>query len=92
VFGDAKYSSGEVRCAADDLFGIFTDGLVETTDAWEEEFGLKRLENILCEFAGRPLALVYDAALDAVRRHRRQRADRRPMLVGVRSPRQPLFG
>jgi len=36
LFPAANYSSGHVTCATGDLVAIFTDGLVETTDACEE--------------------------------------------------------
>jgi serine phosphatase RsbU (regulator of sigma subunit) len=89
LFPAANYSSGRVNCQAGDLFAIFTDGLVETRDAREEEFGLQRMENVLCKFAGRPLVEIYDAALDAVRRHGEQADDRTLMLVRVLGPDSP---
>lgn len=81
LFPAASYSSGHATYGAKDLFAIFTDGLVETTDAWEEEFGLQRMGNVLLQFAGRPLTEIYDAAPDAVRRHGRQADDRTLLLV-----------
>ena len=86
LFPAASYSSNRIDCAPRDLFAIYTDGLVETTDVWEEEFGLQRLENVLCEFADRRLPDIYHAALDAVGRHGRQADDRTLMLVRVLAP------
>jgi serine phosphatase RsbU (regulator of sigma subunit) len=83
MFPAARYTSGRVSYGAGDLLAVFTDGLVETTDASEDEFGLHGLENVLCESAGQPLADIYDAALDAVRRHGRQSDDRSLMLIKV---------
>ena len=79
----ANYSSGHVTCATGDVFAIFTDGLVETMDAWHEEFGLHRMERILRESASRSLAEIYEAAIDAVARHGEQSDDRTLMLVRV---------
>jgi phosphoserine phosphatase RsbU/P len=83
LFPDAGYASGHVTCAPGDLFAMVTDGIVETTDAWDEEFGLARLERVLCESAHRPLARVYDVALEAVRQYGEQADDRTLMLVRV---------
>jgi serine phosphatase RsbU (regulator of sigma subunit) len=86
LFPDVNYFSGHVTCTAGDVFAIFTDGLVETIDAWQEEFGLHRMERILLEFASRSLAEIYEAAIDAVARHGRQSDDRTLMLVRVLEP------
>jgi serine phosphatase RsbU (regulator of sigma subunit) len=86
LFPTASYSSSRIDCAAGDLFAIFTDGLVETMDIWDEAFGLQRMEDVLCEFADRRLPDIYDAALDAVGRHGRQADDRTLMLVRVLAP------
>jgi hypothetical protein len=47
------------------------------------------MENVLCNFARRPLAEIYDAALDAVGRHGEQVDDRTLMLVRVLGPDSP---
>ena len=36
---------------------MLTDGIVEITNTGDEEFGLQRVERLLQENAGRPLAL-----------------------------------
>jgi len=81
LFPGVGYESQHVPCTAGDLFAIFTDGLVETMDAWGEEFGLQRLEGVLRELAARPLSEIYRAALDAVHLHGRQSDDRTLMLI-----------
>jgi serine phosphatase RsbU (regulator of sigma subunit) len=83
MFPDVQYSSGCVTCAPGDVFAMLTDGLVETTDAWEEEFGLQRLEKVLWNFAGEPLVEIYNAAIEAVHRHGDPFDDRTLMLVRV---------
>jgi sigma-B regulation protein RsbU (phosphoserine phosphatase) len=85
LFPSPGYASNKVRCDTGDLFALFTDGLVETADAWEEQFGLNRLEAVLRAYAGRPLSDIYRAALDAVGRHGSQTDDRTLMLVRIRS-------
>lgn len=47
----------------------------------EEAFGLERLEDVLCDFAGRPPVEIYDAAIDAVHRHGNPFDDRTLMLL-----------
>ena len=86
LFHDARYSSSRVDYGPGDLFAIFTDGLVETTDVMGQEFGLDRMEDVLLEFAAWPLRDTYDAVLDAVGRHGRQADDRTLMLVRVLAP------
>ena len=83
LFPDADYLSGRVACGPGDLFVMVTDGLVETADAWEEQFGLQRLESVLSDCAVRPLSGIYDAALEAVGRHGKQLDDRSLMLVRI---------
>jgi len=87
LFADIGYSSSRIDCAAGDLFAMFTDGFVETSDAWEGDSGLQRLENVLCECAGLALPDIFDAAIDAVGRHGKQADDRTLMLVRVLAPR-----
>jgi serine phosphatase RsbU (regulator of sigma subunit) len=86
MFPGVSYTSHRASCDAGDLFGIFTDGFVETTDICEQEFGLQRLENVLLEYADRKPQEIYDAALDAVGRHGAQADDRTLMLVRVLTP------
>jgi serine phosphatase RsbU (regulator of sigma subunit) len=83
---DTICSSGRVMYAAGDVFAIFTDGLVETMDACQEEFGLHRMDRILHEFASYSPAEIYEAAIDAVARHGKQSDDRTLMLVRVLEP------
>jgi hypothetical protein len=39
---------------------MLTDGIVEITNTGDEEFGLQRVERLLQENAGRPLAEISD--------------------------------
>ena len=81
MFHEAQYRSRCVECAPGDLLAVLTDGLVETVNPRDEEFGLPRIEAVLCAFAGRPLQDIYDAVLDAVGHHGEQADDRTLMLV-----------
>jgi serine phosphatase RsbU (regulator of sigma subunit) len=83
MFVGAGYLSARVRYETGDVFVLLTDGVVEAADAEEAEFGFERLEQILCDLAGRPLSEIYEAALAAVRRHGVQEDDQTLFLVRV---------
>lgn len=83
LFHSAGYVSRRVRYEPGDLFALITDGVVETEDALAEEFGLERLEQMLCELAGRPLPEIFETALAAVGEYGKQQDDRSLMLVRV---------
>lgn len=88
LFEGVGYVSARVRYEAGDVFALATDGLVEVTDAGEVEFGFERLEQILCDLAGRPLSEMFEAALGAVARHGGQQDDQTLLLVRARASRQ----
>jgi sigma-B regulation protein RsbU (phosphoserine phosphatase) len=92
LFPDVEYVSDRVPCEPGDIFAMLTDGMVETTDAWEEEFGLQRLESVLHASAGQPLSEIYDAAMEAVHRHGNPSDDRTLMLVRVLGSGSPRAG
>jgi serine phosphatase RsbU (regulator of sigma subunit) len=81
LFEDAGYVSLRVRYEPGDVFVLLTDGVVEAADGHDAEFGLERLEDILCDLAGRPLSEIFEAALTAVARHGRQQDDQTLLLV-----------
>lgn len=78
---DAGYVSRRVPYEAGDVFALVTDGIVEAEDLAEMQFGLDRLEEILCEYANYPLSRISDAALAAVGSHGIQHDDRTLLLV-----------
>jgi serine phosphatase RsbU (regulator of sigma subunit) len=81
LFEDAGYMSRRVRYEVGDVFVLVTDGVVEATDEHEGQFGLERLEQILCDSAERPLSEIFEAALAAVTRHGIQQDDQTLLLV-----------
>ena len=60
-----------------------TDGLTETVDGRDEDFGMERLEQLLVQNACRTLPEVFDAVLAAVSRHGQQQDDRTLLLVRI---------
>ena len=77
------YVSAEVCCGPGDLFVVTTDGLTETMNAGNEEFGLARLEKVVLEHANESLPEVYEALMGAVGDFGLQSDDRTVLLVRV---------
>ncbi|HTA44880.1 MAG TPA: PP2C family protein-serine/threonine phosphatase [Bryobacteraceae bacterium] len=89
LFGNATFQSGAVEIEPGDILALSTDGLPETTDANDEQFGLERMGEIIPRNAAGPLAEITEAVFEAVRRHGMQTDDE--TLVLVRAARGPGF-
>jgi len=61
--------SGSVQCAPDDLFLLVTDGVLEVTNAEDEEFGLAGVKAVMSAQASNPPSAILQAVLDATNRH-----------------------
>jgi sigma-B regulation protein RsbU (phosphoserine phosphatase) len=83
LFPDLAFATQCVPCRTGDIFAIVTDGLTETVDEREEDFGLERLEQLLVQNAGRTLPEIFDAVLAAVSRYGSQQDDRTLLLVRI---------
>ena len=83
LFPDLAFATQCVPCGIGDIFAIVTDGLTETVDEREEDFGLERLEQLLVQNAGRTLPEIFDAVLAAVSRYGSQQDDRTLLLVRI---------
>jgi serine phosphatase RsbU (regulator of sigma subunit) len=82
-FEDAHYETRWVTCAPGDIFALFSDGIVESADAADEQFGVDRLAEKLSATAARPLADVFEAVLAASSAHGASHDDRSMLLVRV---------
>jgi serine phosphatase RsbU (regulator of sigma subunit) len=51
-----------------DTLVLYTDGVVEPTNALDEEFGVTRLESVLRSHEGAPAATLVDRVVEAARR------------------------
>jgi hypothetical protein len=78
-----RYSSQRVSYFARDLFLMMTDGISEVPNASDEEFGLDRLELLLKNNAGQPLALLWDVIMREVKQHGAQQDDQTLLLIRV---------
>jgi len=68
MFPEAVYSSIEIPLQQDDRYVLFTDGLPESTNAKEEEFGLSRCKQFLGSHSGLPPAALADELLSEIAR------------------------
>ena len=82
LFGDASYTSANASLERGDVLVLLTDGLTETVDSRDEEFGIDRLESVIAANSDRRADEIVEAILAAVRNHGRQ-ADDQSVLVLV---------
>ena len=81
VIEDYAFGSGVTAVEPGDLLALVTDGLTEVFDRDDQEFGLERLNHLLCQYRERPLAEIGDRMLAAVRAHGTQLDDQTMLLV-----------
>jgi hypothetical protein len=81
LFPELTFATLYVPCETGDIFAISTDGLTETVDERDEDFGLERLEQLLVQNAGRTVPEIFDAVLAAVSQYGSQQDDRTLLLV-----------
>jgi sigma-B regulation protein RsbU (phosphoserine phosphatase) len=74
LLGDASYGEGSCVLREGDLLALFTDGIVESPDASDREFGEDRLLEILGRNRERNLDEIVESVLDEVTRWRAGRA------------------
>jgi serine phosphatase RsbU (regulator of sigma subunit) len=86
---EGGYVSEHVQFGPGDIFALVTDGLVETLNQNDEEFGLQRLEQLLLQNASRPLPAIFDALSAAVSAFGPQKDDRTVLLVRISAHTQP---
>jgi len=78
------YVSAQVNCDPGDLFVVVSDGLIETENRNEGEFGLARLEQFVVIHARESLPEIYEDLLHAVSDFGEQRDDRTVLIVLIR--------
>jgi sigma-B regulation protein RsbU (phosphoserine phosphatase) len=83
----AEYQETSVGLEKGDLLALFSDGLVEAAGSDHEEFGARRLENVLRENASKPLGEITEALFTQIARFeqgRPRRDDETLVLFRVR--------
>lgn len=71
LFAEADYQQQQVDLHVNDLILSYTDGVTESMDPSEEEFGEDRLLGVVAQHADGSARRVLDAVLDAVEGHTR---------------------
>jgi sigma-B regulation protein RsbU (phosphoserine phosphatase) len=69
VFETSRYSESVVEFRSGDILVLYTDGVVEARDQRDEEFGLKRLEEVVRATSGRRAHEIVQAITKAVDEH-----------------------
>ena len=62
----SKIVEGEVKIGKDSIVVCFTDGLVETENGEEQEFGTERLEQLILSYFNDPIDHINEIILDAL--------------------------
>jgi serine phosphatase RsbU (regulator of sigma subunit) len=79
-----RYQSARVVHGARDLFLMMSDGIPETSDEKDVEFGLGRVEQLMARHADEPLPRICELIVDAVKHHGTQQDDQSLLLIRVR--------
>jgi sigma-B regulation protein RsbU (phosphoserine phosphatase) len=74
LFEEADYDEVSVSSKSGDLFVFMSDGIVDATSPSGEQFGRKRLEDIVHQNWSRNAAEVVQGIFDAVNAHRQSHA------------------
>ena len=69
LFEELNCTTADVALAGQDTLVMFTDGVVESFNAREEEFGESRLLDVVRQRQDRSAAELLDAVVEAVQRH-----------------------
>jgi serine phosphatase RsbU (regulator of sigma subunit) len=69
VFETSRYSESVVEFRPGDVLVMYTDGVVEARDVRDEEFGMKRLEEVVRASSGRRAHEIVRAITEAVDEH-----------------------
>jgi phosphoserine phosphatase RsbU/P len=66
LFAGSQYNSGSVKLAPNDHLVLFTDGVIESFNAADEEFGLNRLTALLRTNAGKKTTVLLEQLQEAI--------------------------
>jgi sigma-B regulation protein RsbU (phosphoserine phosphatase) len=78
---DYPFLSQEIVYEKGDLFILLSDGLIETRNKNQEEFGMERIETILLEYSQLSLEALFDKVITDVNRYGNQYDDQTLMLI-----------
>ena len=81
IMPEGEFTSVAVQSEPGCLFGLYTDGFVETANAAGEEFGIARLQAEFQKHATQPLSEIHTALVASLRRHGPQFDDQSLLLI-----------
>jgi sigma-B regulation protein RsbU (phosphoserine phosphatase) len=65
MFGDATYDEITIHAAPGDVFVFLSDGIIDSSNARDEQFGRSRVEHVVVKNAGGSAQQIVDAIFDA---------------------------
>jgi sigma-B regulation protein RsbU (phosphoserine phosphatase) len=74
LFEEASYDEVTVKAASGDLFVFVSDGIIDAASPTQEQFGRKRVEDLVQQHCGYPAEKLVQAIFDAVKAHRQTQA------------------
>jgi serine phosphatase RsbU (regulator of sigma subunit) len=81
MFAKGAFQSGVVQIEPGDILAVMTDGIPETVDSSDQQFGLDGIGEILAANPAGPLDQLVESVFTAVRRHGPQTDDETLVLV-----------
>ena len=81
IFKAREFISSRVECSSGDIAVLLTDGLTETMDLREEEYGLERVKQLITKNAAQPLKVICETLLAEARQFGKQTDDQSVLLV-----------
>jgi sigma-B regulation protein RsbU (phosphoserine phosphatase) len=66
---NTEYQEAAVTLESGDLLAMFSDGIIEAANPKQEEFGTRRLENVLRQNAARPPQEIVDRTFEELRKY-----------------------
>ena len=82
-FDDSRYETRRVGCAPGDVFALFSDGIVESANAIDEQFGVDRVAEQLAAAASKPLEEILEAVIAAAAAYGASHDDRSILVIRV---------
>jgi serine phosphatase RsbU (regulator of sigma subunit) len=82
-FDHSRYETRRVESAPGDMFALFSDGIVETADASDEQFGIERVGAQLAANASKPLEEILEAVIAAAAAHGGSHDDRSILVIRI---------
>jgi len=65
MFADATYDEITIHAEPGDVFVFISDGIIDSSNAHDEQFGRTRVEHVVVESAGGTAQQIVDAIIDA---------------------------